>query len=109
MSAVQRHYGMSVSFFINNGDRLDSPVNAVPPALPVPEPGDMSHITQQDTVVLRVIDLDYQLLLEFQSVAAKSQGQYKAETYLMSRSQSELAQLNSASAKLVALQRSKQH
>ena len=52
-------------------DRFGAPVNAVPPALP--EPANMSHITQQDTLVLQVLDRDCELRLEAQSVAAKSQ------------------------------------
>ena len=81
------------------------PVNAVPSALP--EQADMSHITQQYTLVLQVLDLDCELLLKAQSVAAKSQGQYKAETFLLP--QAELAQLSLASAKLVALQGRMKH
>ena len=70
---------MNVGLLVNVGNRLVSPVNVVPRALP--EMADISHITQQDTLVLQVIDPDYQLLLEAQSVAAKSQGHYKAGAF----------------------------
>ena len=63
----------------------------------------MIHITQHDTLVLQVLDLDCELRLISQSVAAKSQGQDKAETILLS--QSELAKLSSASAKALQPQR----
>ena len=98
--AVQHHNGMNVGLMVNDGDRFGEPLNAVPPALP--KPADISRITQQDTLVLQELRLDCELLLKAQSVAAKPQSQYKAETFLLP--QEELAQLNSASAKLVALQ-----
>ena len=63
----------------------------------------MSHITQQDTLVFKVLDCE--LLLEAQSVAATSHGE--AETFLLS--QAELAQLSPASAKLVGMQGRMKH
>ena len=39
--------GMDASLLVNNGNKFCAPLNAVPPVLP--EPADMSHITQQDT------------------------------------------------------------
>ena len=63
----------------------------------------MSHITQQDTLVFKVLDCD--LLLEAQSVAATSH--CEAETFLLS--QAELAQLSPASAKLVGMQGRMKH
>ena len=93
---------MNVSLLVNYGDRFGAPVNAVPPALP--EQADRSNITQQDTLLMQVLELEYQLLLKAQSVAAKSQVQYKPETFMLS--QAEQAQFSSASAKLLVLQRS---
>ena len=67
---------MNVGLLVNDGDRFCAAVNAVPPALP--EQADMNHTTQQDTLVSQVLRLDIELRLKAQSVAAKSQGQYKA-------------------------------
>ena len=89
-----------MGLLVNDGDRIGAAVNAVPPALP--EQADMNHTTQQDTLVSQVLRLDIELRLKAQSVAAKSQGQYKAGSSLLP--QAEFAQLSSASAKLVALQ-----
>ena len=58
--------------------------------LPCLNQADISLLTQQDTLLMQVLDLKYALRLKAQSVAAKSQGQYKAETFLFS--QAELAQ-----------------
>ena len=92
---------------VNDGDRFGALVNAVPPALP--EPANISPITQQDTLVLprQVIDLDFELQLRGQSVAEKSLGQYKAETFLLP--QADWTRLSSDSAKPVALQGRKRH
>ena len=87
MSAVQNHNGMNVGLLVNDGNRFGAPVNAVPPALP--EPAYISPIKQQDNLVLQVLDLDCELWLRTQSVAAKSQGQYNAEIFLLP--QAELA------------------
>ena len=70
--------------------------------LALPESADMIHITQHDTLVLQVLDLDCELRLKAQSVAAKSQVQYKAETFLLSPG--ELARFSSDSVKLQVLQ-----
>ena len=48
--------------------------------------------------MFHVLHLDYELQVKAQFVAAKSQGQNKAEAFLLS--QAELAKLGSASAKL---------
>ena len=74
---------MSVGLLVNDGDRFGAAVNAVSPALP--ELADISLFTLQDTLLMQVLDLEYALLLKALSVAAKSQGQYKAETFLLSR------------------------
>ena len=69
---------MNVSLLVNDGDTFRAPVNAVPPALPVP--ADMVVLQPQDTFVfkLQVLDLDCELRLKTKSVVSKSQGQYKA-------------------------------
>ena len=85
VSAVQHHNGMNVSLLVNYGDRFGAPVNAVPPALP--EQADRSNITQQDTLLMQVLELECQLLLKAQSVAAKSQVQYKPETFMLSQAE----------------------
>ena len=56
---------------------LSNCVNALPPALP--GQADISHITQQDTLLMQALELEYALRLKAQSAAAKSQGQHKAE------------------------------
>ena len=78
VSAVQHHNGKNMGLFVHYGDRYGSPVNAVPPALPVP--ADMVVLQPQDTFVfkLQVLDLDCELRLKTKSVVSKSQGQYKA-------------------------------
>ena len=107
--AAQHHNGMNVGLLVNDGDRFGAAVNAVSPALPepgrapaMPEPADISLFTQQDTLLMQVLDLEYALRLKAQSVAAKSQGQYKAETFLLSPG--ELARFSSDSVKLQVLQ-----
>ena len=99
VSAVQHHDEMNVGPLVTYGDRCAA-FDSVSPALP--EPADKSLFTQQDTLLMQVLDLDYALRLKAQSVAAKSQGQYKAEIFLLS--QAELAQFSSASVKLQILQ-----
>ena len=91
---------MNVDLLVNHGDRFGAPVNVVLPALP--EPANISPVTQQDSLVLQVINLEFELRLRAQSVAEKCRGHYKAETFLLP--QAELARLSSESAKLVALQ-----
>ena len=102
VSAVHHHNGMNVDLLVIDGDIFGAPVNAFPPAPALPEPANISPITQQDTLVLQVIDLDFELRLRAQSVAEKSLGQYKTETFLLP--QAEWARLSSDSAKVVALQ-----
>ena len=109
VSAAQHHNGMNVGLLVNDGDRFGAAVNAVSPALPEPgrapalhEPAGISLFTPQDTLLLQVLDLEYALRLKAQSVAAKSQGQYKAETFLLSPG--ELARFSSDSVKLQVLQ-----
>ena len=104
VSAVQHHNGMNVDLLVIDGDRFSAPVNAVPPAPALPEQANISPIAQQDTLVLQVIDLDFELQLRAQSVAEKSLGQYKAETFQVLLPQAEWARLSSDSAKVVALQ-----
>ena len=70
---------MNMGFLVNYDNRFLAPVNAVPPALP--ETAYISPITQQDTLLLQVLDLDCKLLLRAQSVAVKSLGQYKAKPF----------------------------
>ena len=53
VSAVHRHNGMNVDLLVIDGDRFGAPVNAVPPAYALPEPANISPITQQDTLVLQ--------------------------------------------------------
>ena len=106
VSAAQHHNGMNVGLLVNDGDRFGAAVNA---ALPEPgrapalhEPAGISLFTPQDTLLLQVLDLEYALRLKAQSVAAKSQGQYKAETFLLSPG--EFARFSSDSVKLQVLQ-----
>ena len=101
---------MNVGLLVNDGDRFGAAVNAVSPALPEPgrapalhEPAGISLFTQQDTLLMQVLDLEYALRLKAQSVAAKSQGQYKAETFLLSPA--ELAKFSLDSVKLQILLR----
>ena len=63
MLAVQHQNGMNMGLLINYGYNFCSPVNAVPPVLP-----EMAHIgpqaiTQQDTLLMQVLDLDCEFLL----------------------------------------------
>ena len=66
---------MNLGLLVNYGDRFGAAVNAVSPALP--EQAGISLFTQQDTLLMQVLDLEYSLRLKAQYVAAKSQGQYK--------------------------------
>ena len=106
VSAAQHQNAMNVGLLVNDGDRFGAAVNAVSPALPEPgrahEPAGISLFTPQDTLLLQVLDLEYALRLKAQSVAAKSQGQYKAETFLLSPG--EFARFSSDSVKLQVLQ-----
>ena len=78
VSAVQHHNGMNMGLLVNDGDRFCAAVNAVSPALP--EQADIRLFTQQDTLLMQVLDLECSLRLKAQYVAAKSQGQYKADS-----------------------------
>ena len=53
MLAVQHQNGMNMGLLVNDGNRFGVVGNAVPPALP--EPVDMCHIPQQDTLMLHFI------------------------------------------------------
>ena len=61
VSVVQHHNEMIMGLLANDGDRFGSPVNAVTPALP--EQAYISPITQQDTLLLQLLDLDCELQL----------------------------------------------
>ena len=72
---------MNIGLLVKDGDRFGEPVIAVPPTLL--EPADISPITQQYTLVLQVVRLGGELQRKTQSVAAKSEGQHKAECFLL--------------------------